>query len=133
MTELAVRLPGLKNATMAVQEWQGDVIFLHEVRVGRADRSYGVHVAKLAGLPERVVARAHQVLEALEKGERQGGDRKAVIDDLPLFAAAPAARPATQKGPSAVEQRLAALHPDEMTAREALALLYELKELAGRG
>jgi DNA mismatch repair protein MutS len=133
MTELAVRLPGLKNATMAVQEWQGDVIFLHEVRVGRADRSYGVHVAKLAGLPERVVARAHQVLEALEKGERQGGDRKAVIDDLPLFAAAPAARPAMQKGPSAVEQRLAALHPDEMTAREALALLYELKELAGRG
>jgi DNA mismatch repair protein MutS len=130
MTGLAARLPGLSNATVAVKEWQGEVIFLHEVREGAADRSYGVQVAKLAGLPDSVVARAHQVLEALEKGEREGGDRKAVIDDLPLFAAAP---PVKAKGPSAVEQRLAALHPDEMTAREALALLYELKDLAERG
>ncbi len=132
MTGLAARLPGLSNATVAVKEWQGEVIFLHEVREGAADRSYGVQVAKLAGLPDSVVARAHQVLEALEKGEREGGDRKAVIDDLPLFAAAPAAPPVKAKGPSAVEQRLAALHPDEMTAREALALLYELKDLAER-
>jgi DNA mismatch repair protein MutS len=132
MTGLAARLPGLSNATVAVKEWQGEVIFLHEVRDGAADRSYGVQVAKLAGLPDSVVARAHQVLEALEKGEREGGDRKAVIDDLPLFAAAPAAPPVKTKGPTAVEQRLAALHPDEMTAREALALLYELKDLAER-
>lgn len=133
MTGLAARLPGLSNATVAVTEWQGEVIFLHEVREGAADRSYGVQVAKLAGLPGSVVARAHQVLEALEKGEREGGDRKAVIDDLPLFAAAPAMRPAKAMGSSALEQRLAALHPDEMTAREALALLYELKDLAERG
>jgi DNA mismatch repair protein MutS len=129
MTGLAARLSGLRNATVAVKEWQGDVIFLHEVREGAADRSYGVQVAKLAGLPESVIARAHDVLEALEKGEREGGERKAVIDDLPLFAAAPP-KPVKQAGPSPLQERLAAVHPDEMTAREALMLLYELKDLA---
>ncbi len=133
MTGLAARLSGLSNATMAVKEWQGEVIFLHEVRPGAADRSYGVQVAKLAGLPESVVARAHQVLDALENGERQGGDRKAIIDDLPLFAAAPAQRATAQSAPSPVAQRLAALRPDDMTAREALAVLYELKDLSERG
>jgi DNA mismatch repair protein MutS len=113
-----------------VKEFQGDVIFLHEVRDGAADRSYGVQVAKLAGLPESVVTRAHAVLEALEKGEREGGQRKAVIDDLPLFAAAPPPGPAKPSQTSPVEDRLAAVHPDEMTAREALMLLYELKDLA---
>jgi DNA mismatch repair protein MutS len=130
MTSLAARLPGLRNATVAVKEWEGEVIFLHEVRDGAADRSYGVQVAKLAGLPDSVVARAHAVLDALEKGEREGGDRKAVIDDLPLFAAAPPPKPVKQAGPSALHTRLAAVHPDEMTAREALSLLYELKDLA---
>ncbi len=132
MTGLAARLDGLTNATVAVKEWQGDVIFLHEVREGAADRSYGVQVAKLAGLPERVITRAQAVLEALEKGEREGGDRKAVIDDLPLFAAIQPA-PAKPTGPPPVVQRLDAIHPDEMTAREALQLLYELKDLATRG
>jgi DNA mismatch repair protein MutS len=130
MTGLAARLPGLSNATVAVKEWQGEVIFLHEVRPGAADRSYGVQVAKLAGLPESVVARAHQVLEALEQGEREGGQRKAMVDDLPLFAATPVPPPTKAKGPSAIEDRLAALHPDDISAREALALLYELKDLA---
>jgi DNA mismatch repair protein MutS len=130
MTGLAGRLSGLSNATVAVKEWDGAVIFLHEVRAGAADRSYGVQVAKLAGLPESVVARAHQVLESLEKGEREGGERKAVIDDLPLFAAAPAARAIKPGGPSPLVARIAAIHPDEMTARDALALLYELKDLA---
>jgi len=129
MTGRAARLPGLRNATVAVKEWQGEVIFLHEVREGAADRSYGVQVAKLAGLPESVIARAHDVLEALEKGEREGGERKAVIDDLPLFAAAPV-KPVKQAGPSPLLKRLASVHPDEMTAREALMLLYELKDLA---
>jgi DNA mismatch repair protein MutS len=101
------------------------------VREGAADRSYGVQVAKLAGLPERVITRAQTVLDALEKGEREGGDRKAVIDDLPLFAAAQPA-PAKSTGPSPVVQRLDAIHPDEMTAREALQILYELKDLAAR-
>jgi DNA mismatch repair protein MutS len=131
MTGLAARLDGLENATMAVKEWQGEVIFLHEVREGAADRSYGVQVAKLAGLPDGVVARAQDVLEALEKVEREGGDRKGVVDDLPLFAAAPAqpVRPAER---SLLQDRLAAVHPDEMTAREALMLLYELKDLSER-
>ena len=133
MTGLGARLPGLSNATVAVREWQGDVVFLHEVRQGAADRSYGVQVAKLAGLPASVIARAHQVLNALEKGEREGGNRKAIIDDLPLFAAAPVVPASATKGPSPLEARLGAVHPDEMTAREALALLYELKDMIGRG
>jgi DNA mismatch repair protein MutS len=134
MTGLALRLPGVSNATVAVKEWQGEVIFLHEVRAGAADRSYGVQVAKLAGLPDSVIARAHEVLTALEKGEREGGaTRKAVIDDLPLFAAAPTAPAPAPKAQSAVEDRLCAVHPDEMTAREALALIYELKDLLTRG
>ena len=75
---------------MAVREWEGEVVFLHEVRAGAADRSYGVQVARLAGLPDAVVARAREVLDALEAGEREGGRKpKALIDDLPLFAAAP--------------------------------------------
>jgi DNA mismatch repair protein MutS len=133
MTGLGARLHGLSNATVAVREWQGDVVFLHEVRQGAADRSYGVQVAKLAGLPPSVIARAHQVLDALEKGEREGGNRKAIIDDLPLFAAAHIAPATPVKGPSALEARLGAVHPDELTAREALALLYELKDMIGRG
>ncbi|NHX27291.1 DNA mismatch repair protein MutS, partial [Escherichia coli] len=103
MTALAGKLPGVENATVAVKEWQGEV---HEVRRGAADRSYGVQVAKLAGLPEAVVARARVVLEALEKGEREGGPgQKALIDDLPLFAAAPAPAPAPTKA-SPVSDRL---------------------------
>ena len=114
---------------MTVKEFEGDVIFMHEVRRGAADRSYGVQVAKLAGLPASVVARAKLVLEALEKGEREGGSKqKALIDDLPLFAATPAPVAVAAKD-SAVEARLEQAHPDDMTAREALALLYELKDL----
>ena len=130
MTALAGKLPGVENATVAVKEWDGEVIFLHEVRKGAADRSYGVQVAKLAGLPPSVIDRAKLVLEALEKGEREGGTRqKALIDDLPLFAAKPAAPPAPRATTSAVEQRLRSLHPDELTPRDALALVYELKGL----
>ncbi|MFO1174710.1 MAG: DNA mismatch repair protein MutS [Paracoccaceae bacterium] len=129
MTALAGKLAGVENATVAVKEWQGEVIFLHEVRKGAADRSYGVQVARLAGLPQTVVERAKVVLEALEKGEREGGTRKhTLIDDLPLFSAAPAppvSRP--HKGPSQVEEQLKALHPDEMTPLQALAALYDLK------
>jgi len=133
MTALAGKLDGVENATVAVKEWHGDVIFLHEVRKGAADRSYGVQVARLAGLPAAVVERAKVVLEALEKGEREGGTRKHVlIDDLPLFSTtpAPAPRPGQVKGPSALEERLHALHPDEMTPLQALAALYDLKRAA---
>ncbi|WP_347313697.1 DNA mismatch repair protein MutS [Defluviimonas sp. SAOS-178_SWC] len=128
MTALAAKLGGVENATVAVKEWEGEVIFLHEVRKGAADRSYGVQVARLAGLPAAVVERAKVVLEALEKGEREGGTRKhTLIDDLPLFSVAPVAPPRAEKGPSELEDRLAALHPDEMTPLEALAALYDLR------
>ena len=130
MTALAGKLPGVENATVAVKEWHGDVIFLHEVRKGAADRSYGVQVARLAGLPQAVVERAKVVLEALEKGEREGGSRKhALIDDLPLFSAVPAPTPAIRpaKGPSPLEEQLRTLHPDEMTPLQALAALYDLR------
>ena len=130
MTGLAARLDGVENATVAVREWEGDVIFLHEVRDGAADRSYGVQVARLAGLPDAVVARAREVLEALEEGERQTGARpKALVDDLPLFSvAAPAASAASAKA-SAVEARLGEVMPDDLSPRAALELVYELKGL----
>ena len=134
MTALAGKLAGVENATVTVKEWEGEVIFLHAVRKGAADRSYGVQVARLAGLPQAVVERAKVVLEALEKGEREGGTRKhTLIDDLPLFSAMPAPAPVTraQKGPSKLEERLTGLHPDEMTPKAALAALYDLKGLIG--
>jgi DNA mismatch repair protein MutS len=132
MTALAGKLKGVENATVSVKEWEGEVIFLHEVRQGAADRSYGVQVARLAGLPPAVVERAKVVLEALEKGDRDGAKPSALIDDLPLFRAAPAAPPPKQpQKTSEVEERLNAAHPDEMTPMEALKLLYELKGLLG--
>ncbi|MEC9196409.1 MAG: DNA mismatch repair protein MutS [Pseudomonadota bacterium] len=133
MTALSEKLDGVENATVAVKEWEGEVIFLHEVRRGAADRSYGVQVARLAGLPASVVERARVVLEALEEGERQGGStkQKALIDDLPLFAAIPPAPPpAAKPAPSPVLDALEAIHPDELTPREALQILYDLKEKA---
>ena len=89
LTALAARLPRLVNATMKVKEWKGDVVFLHEVAPGAADRSYGIQVAKLAGLPPAVIHRAKTVLESLEKSDRSG--RKPIVDDLPLFTVNPAA------------------------------------------
>ncbi|MEO0991123.1 MAG: DNA mismatch repair protein MutS, partial [Pseudomonadota bacterium] len=129
LTQLAGRLPRVENATVTVKEWQGEVIFLHEVRKGAADRSYGVQVAKLAGLPSSVVDRAQVVLQALEKGDREGGKKKAVIDDLPLFSAA-TERQAPVAAVSEVDTRLAQITPDELTPREALQVLYDLKALS---
>ena len=128
MTALAGKLPGVKNATVTVKEWEGEVIFLHEVREGAADRSYGVQVARLAGLPPSVIERAKVVLEALEQGDREGGKQSTLIDDLPLFRAAPPPPPKAQKA-SAVEERLKGVHPDELTPMEALRLVYEIKGL----
>ncbi|WP_299501512.1 DNA mismatch repair protein MutS [uncultured Roseobacter sp.] len=130
MTALAGKLPGVDNATVTVKEWEGEVIFLHEVKRGAADRSYGVQVAQLAGLPAPVIARARVVLDALEKGEREGGaTQKTLIDDLPLFSATPTPPPAPTKT-SHVEEALADIHPDELTPRQALETLYKLKEAA---
>ena len=130
MTALAGKLPGVRNATVAVKEWEGEVIFLHEVREGAADRSYGVQVARLAGLPPSVIERAKVVLEALEKGDREGGKQATLIDDLPLFRAAPPAPPPQKQTVSAVEERLNGVHPDELTPMDALKLIYELKGLS---
>ena len=128
LTALAGKLPGVRNATLAVREWEGEVVFLHEVKEGAADRSYGVQVARLAGLPKAVVERAKVVLEALEKGDRERPS-KALIDDLPLFRAVTEPPKAIRE--SGVEKRLREISPDELSPREALALIYELKGLAG--
>jgi len=127
LTALAARLDALSCHSMRVKEWKGDVVFLYEVAAGAADRSYGIHVARLAGLPDAVLARAEAVLATLERGE-QGGDLARLAEDLPLFAATrPAAAPAP--GPSPVEAALAEILPDELTPRAALDVLYRLKSL----
>ncbi len=129
LTALAGKLEGVDNATVAVKEWEGEVIFLHEVHKGAADRSYGVQVAQLAGLPASVVERARVVLDQLEKTEREGGKQKALIDDLPLFSAAPPPPPPAPRA-SPVTDMLDDILPDELTPREALDLIYKLKEAA---
>ncbi len=132
LTGLTARLDGLTNHCMRVKEWQGDVVFLHEVGPGTADRSYGIHVARLAGLPEAALTRAEEVLKSLERGEKADALSR-LADDLPLFAAAPKSReaaPAQQA--SEVERELRAVNADELTPRAALDLLYQLKALLPR-
>jgi DNA mismatch repair protein MutS len=127
LTALASRLDGLANATVKVREWQGDVVFLHEVVPGVADRSYGIQVAKLAGLPTAVTARASEVLHRLESSETSAPQRS-LADDLPLFAASRPEGFHTSRGPSQIEERLRSIAADELSPREALALIYELKQ-----
>jgi DNA mismatch repair protein MutS len=124
LTALAGKLARLHNATMRVKEWHGDVVFLHEVVAGAADRSYGIQVAKLAGLPAAVIERAKLVLAQLESQDRTSA--RTLIDDLPLFAAsARTAAPKTEADELAAA--LAALNPDELSPRDALEALYALK------
>jgi DNA mismatch repair protein MutS len=128
LTALAAKLPRLFNATVRVKEWRGEVVFLHEVTAGAADRSYGIQVAKLAGLPISVIERAKVVLAKLEAEDRAAPRG---FEDLPLFAAAPV--PPGRPQDAALEvvlAALAALHPDEMSPREALEALYKLKAKA---
>jgi len=130
LTALTARLERLHNATVRVKEWQGEVVFLHEVTAGAADRSYGIHVAQLAGLPARVIERAKIVLAMLEAEDRAGPKG---FEDLPLFAAPP--RPAQRTADDAYAlmlAALAALNPDEMSPREAMEALYRLKEQAAK-
>jgi DNA mismatch repair protein MutS len=132
LTALTRRLARLKTATVRVTEFQGDVVFLHEVVPGVADRSYGLQVAKLAGLPRAVLERARVILDELESADRQAPVEK-LVDDLPLFAAArpssaaPSAT-AADGGPDPLRVALDALDPDSLTPREALDALYRLKQ-----
>ena len=132
LTALASRLGRLACHTMRVKEWKDQVVFLHEVTAGSADRSYGIHVAKLAGLPEAVIARAETVLASLEADEASG-DLAKLADDLPLFNAAPLGPRGSPKaaGPSPLEEALAAISPDELSPRQALELIYRLVALHG--
>ncbi len=126
LTHLASTLSALKPYTMRVMEWQGEVKFLHEIGPGAADRSYGIHVAKLAGLPAAAIRRAEEVLSTLEKGD-QASALSRLTDDLPLFSVQAPAAPSL-KG-SAVEASLKAINPDELSPREALEQLYKLRGL----
>ena len=130
LTALAERWKRIGNATMRVTEWNGDVVFLHEVTPGAADRSYGIQVAKLAGLPGGVIERARVLLAQLERTEREK-PAPALVDDLPLFAApARQAQPVPTPAPDALRAELASIDPDELTPREALEALYRLKKAA---
>ncbi|WP_367270312.1 DNA mismatch repair protein MutS [uncultured Agrobacterium sp.] len=130
LTVLSEKLGRLSNVTMKVREWESDVIFLHEVGPGAADRSYGIQVAKLAGLPSAVVERAREVLNQLEDADRKNPASQ-LIDDLPLFQVAVRREAARAGGNSQVDEALKALNPDEMTPREALDALYALKKQLG--
>jgi DNA mismatch repair protein MutS len=128
LTRLAGRLDALSLHHVRAREWKGDLVLLHEVADGAADRSYGIAVAKLAGLPPAVVTRARSVLAKLEAGRDATGGIAAGLDDLPLFAAA--AEPET--GPDPLVAALDNINPDALSPREALEKLYELKRLSGQ-
>ncbi|MGC4392088.1 DNA mismatch repair protein MutS [Agrobacterium sp. M50-1] len=131
LTVLSEKLGRLSNATMRVKEWEGDVIFLHEVGPGAADRSYGIQVARLAGLPASVVERAREVLTKLEDADRKNPASQ-LIDDLPLFQIAVRREETRKAGSSKLEEALKGFNPDEMTPREALDALYALKKELGK-
>jgi DNA mismatch repair protein MutS len=128
MTALSGKLARLHNVTMKVKEWDGDVVFLHEVAKGAADRSYGVQVAKLAGLPAPVIERAKAVLQQLEEGGSAAKSHK-LIDDLPLFSTHVRQAAAPGKRRDLISEALAGIHPDELSPKEALEALYRLKAL----
>ncbi|WP_074381133.1 DNA mismatch repair protein MutS [Bartonella doshiae] len=129
MTALTEKLDRLHNVTMKVKNWDGDVVFLHEIAPGAADRSYGVQVAKLAGLPKEVITRATDVLHQLEQGEMAGKGHK-LIDDLPLFSLK-ATSPINEETHKtcALHEALKNIHPDELSPKQALEALYHLKQL----
>ncbi|MDX2202025.1 MAG: DNA mismatch repair protein MutS [Hyphomicrobiaceae bacterium] len=137
LTALAQRLSGVANVSMEVREWRDEIVFLHKVKAGAADRSYGIQVGKLAGLPKAVTRRAKQVLERLEKERGKGQSADALVEELPLFAvrepAAAAGQPAHETEAGAVETALALIDPDELTPKAALEALYRLKALASGG
>ena len=129
LTDLAEQLDSAANVSLRAKEWNGELVFLHDVKPGAADRSYGVQVAKLAGLPRAAVKRAEEVLARLEGEALKSG---APLADLPLFAAfaePETGKPSSEAQANVLQERLLELDPDEMTPREALAALYELRAL----
>jgi DNA mismatch repair protein MutS len=126
---LADRLDALSLHHVRAREWKGELVLLHEVGEGPADRSYGIAVAKLAGLPPLVLARAKAVLAKLEAGRDATGGIAAGLDDLPLFANQTIEAPASDP----LVEAVATLDPDSLTPREALEALYALKRLAADG
>ena len=134
LTGLCDTLDQLAPATVAVREWEGEVIFLHEVRPGAADRSYGVQVARLAGLPDAVVDRARDVLERLEQGAREGsGAATALAQDLPLFSVHVPQPQSRAAGTSPLDAKLRDIEPDGLSPRDALELVYELRAMLDTG
>ncbi len=131
LTNLEQSLARLSSHAMQVREWQGSIIFLHQVVAGAADRSYGVHVARLAGLPANVLERAGQILSELEAGDHGAMDANAMAASLPLFDHSFNAEPVmdVKADPSPVLAELDNIHPDELSPREALELIYKLKNL----
>lgn len=128
LTALKKKLNRLANVTMKVKEWQGDVVFLHEVVKGVADRSYGIQVAKLAGLPDAVIARSKDVLDQLENADH-GKSATTLVDELPLFSATQQPAPSMSKQDSALKNAIEALMPDELSPKQALEQIYDLKAL----
>ena len=133
MTVLADRLTRVINATVSVKEWNNEVIFLHEVRQGAADRSYGLQVAKLAGLPIEVLERAKVILNELEaRDAKKGTEGKLLAKDLPLFSQSMTQKPGTQINyNSELSNKIRSIYPDEISPNEALQILYDLKEICG--
>ncbi len=132
ITALAGRLPNIANVTMDVREWRDEIVFLHKVRPGAADRSYGIQVAKLAGLPKPVTNRAAQVLATLEAAGRKANGRAAALAELPLFAVQPEPLVKGEAEPSPLEEALAGIDPDQLTPKAALEILYRLKDLSAK-
>ena len=131
MTVLADNLTRVINATVSVKEWNNEVIFLHEVRQGAADRSYGLQVAKLAGLPAEVLERAQVILSELEtRDAEKGSGGKLIAEDLPLFSQSLTQKPVTQVNyNSELTKKISSIYPDEISPNEALQILYDLKEI----
>ena len=130
LTALAEKLDAVANVTIEVKEWQDGIVFLHKVKPGAADRSYGIQVAKLAGLPPALIRRAREVLDALEASGRKRTGRE-VLEDLPLFGAAAVPRVADPPPPDPLREALSQTDCDALTPREALEKLYALKALLG--
>lgn len=130
LTDLSRKLPSLFCATMKIKEWEKEIVFLHEVAPGTADRSYGLHVARMAGLPQSVLSRAETVLSNLEKGS-ESPKAADFLDKLPLFDGT-APKEAPEEPDSPILEAIRAVKPDDLTPKEALETLYRIKAMEAK-